>query len=105
NDSRPHAPLPLPPADLARDAEGGGGRLPSADATGGPHPPGGCRYLRLATTRLPRAQKNRADRARGAGSRGSDRAFDAYVAACRPLARDRALRRLRSENAAHQGPP
>src|SRR5262249_22120184 len=35
----PHAPLPLLPADPARDPEGSGGRLPPADVARGPHPP------------------------------------------------------------------
>src|SRR5262249_9864066 len=61
-----HAPLPLLPADPARDPEGSGGRFPPADAARGPHPPRGRRDLRVAAARLSRTQKNRADRARGA---------------------------------------
>src|SRR5262249_26516417 len=47
----PHAPLPLLPADPARDPEGSGGRLPPADVARGPHPPRGRRDLRLAAAR------------------------------------------------------
>src|SRR5262249_31392554 len=100
-----HAPLPLLPADPARDPEGSGGRLPPADAARGPHPPRGRRDLRVAAARLSRAQKDRADRARGAGPRGCHRALDAHVAACRSLARERTLRRLRPGNVARQGSP
>src|SRR6516162_3937865 len=99
----PHAPLPLLPADPARDPEGSGGRLPPADVTRGPHPPRGRRDLRLAAARLSRAQEDRADRARGAGPRGGHRALDAHAAAGRSLARERTLRRLRPGNVAHQG--
>src|SRR5262249_54786579 len=91
----PHAPLPLLPADPARDPEGSGGRLPPADVARGPHPPRSRRDLRLAAARLSRAQEDRADRARGAGPRGGHRALDAHAAACRSLARERTLRRLR----------
>src|SRR5262249_36074945 len=101
----PHAPVPLLPADPARDPEGSGGRLPPADVARGPHPPRDRRDLRLAAARLSRAQEDRADRARGAGPRGCHRALDAHAATCRSLARERSLRRLRPGNVAHQGPP
>src|SRR5579871_1396939 len=94
-----HASLPLLPADPARDAEGSGDRLASADVARRHDPSGGGRHLRLAAARLSRAQEGRADRARGAEPRRRDRAPDADAAARRPVARERALRRLRARDA------
>ena len=91
SENHPHAPVPLFPADPARDPEGGRDCLPSADAAGRHDPAGGGRHLCLAAARLPRAQEDRADRARGAEPRRRDRASDAHVAARRPLARERPL--------------
>ncbi len=48
---------------------------------------------------------DRADRARGAAARRPHPAPDADAAVGRPLARERALRRLRGRDAADQGPP
>ena len=98
------APLPLLPADPARDAEGSGDRLAPADAARRHDPAGGGRHLRLAAARPARAEQDRADRARGAEPRRRARTADADHPVGRPLARERPLRRLRQGDAAHQGP-
>ena len=99
------ASVPLLPADPARDAEGGGDRLAPADAARRHDPAGGGRHLRLAAARACACcNKINADRPRGAEPRRRHRAADADHPVGRSVARERALRRLRQGDAAHQGP-
>ena len=67
-------------------------------------PPGERRHLFLAAAGLPRAQEDRADRARGAGPLRRHRDADADHPVGRPVAREQALRRLRPGDAALQRP-
>ena len=100
-----HAPLPLFPAHPARNAERGGDRLAPADAARRHDAAGGRRHLRLPAARLPGAAEDLPDRARGAEPRRRHRAADADHPVGRSVARERALRRLRQGDAAHQGSP
>ena len=103
--SNPHAPVPLFPADPARDAERGGDRLPPADAARRHDAAGGGRHLCVAAARACACcNKITPDRARGAEPRRRDRTADADHPVGRSVARERALRRLRQGDAAHQGP-
>ena len=103
--NRHHAPDPLLPADPARDPEGGGDRLPPADAARRHDAAGGGRHLCLPAARAAGVAEDRADRARGAEPLGRHRAVDADHPVGGPVARERALRGLRQGDAAHQGPP
>ena len=99
------APDPILPADPARDAGRGADREPPADAARRHDPAGERRDLFVAAARLQGAAPDRDDRARGAAARRAHPAPDADAAVGRALARERALRRLRRRDAAHQGPP
>ena len=103
--ARFHAPFPVLPAQSARDPEGGGDRLPPADAARRHDPPGGGRDLCLPAARPAGADQGLPDRARGAGPLRRHRAFDADHPVRRSLARKRPLRGLWQGDAAHQGPP
>ena len=100
-----HADEPVFPADLEGESGRGADRVASADAARRPRSPDQRRHLCLAAARLSRAEEYRADRARGAGRRGRPGSADADHPVGRPVARERALRRLRPGDAAHQGPP
>src|SRR3984893_9569730 len=100
-----HAIVAIFSTDPERKSERGGDCLASADAARGHDTAGGGRHLRLAAARLSGAEEDRADRARGAGPRRRAGIADADVAARRPLARERPLRRLWSGDAAHHRPP
>ena len=73
----PHASLPLFPAHPARDAEGGGDRLASADAARRHDPPAGGGHLLLAAARPAGAEQDQPHRPRGAEPLRRDRAPDA----------------------------
>src|SRR3546814_6401389 len=64
-----YAPFAVFHADPEGNPEGGGDRLPSAHAARRHGAPGQRRHLLLAAARLPGAEDDRADRARGAGRR------------------------------------
>ena len=100
-----HAPDPVFPAGPAGDAGRGADRQPPADAARRDDPAGERRHLFVAAARLQGAAPDRADRPRGAAARRAHPAPDADAAVGRPLARERALRRLRRRDAADQGPP
>ncbi len=100
-----HASDPVLPAGPEGDAGRGADREPPADAARRHDPAGERGDLFLAAARLQGAAPARADRARGAGARRAHPAADADPAVGRPVARERALRRLRRRDAAHQGPP
>src|SRR5262249_17324181 len=100
-----HEVVPFLSAYSEGESEGGGDCVAPADAARGHAAAGGCRNLCVATARLSGVEENRADRSRGTGSRRRARIVDAHIAACRSLARERALRRVWTGNAPHQRSP
>src|SRR5690242_8761183 len=99
-----HAPVPLFPADSARNAQRGRDRLAPPDAASRHDAAGSRGDLRSSAARLSRAAKNLPHRAGGAGPFGSPRAIDADDAIGRAVARERTLRGLRQGDAAHLRP-
>ena len=73
-----HAPVPLFPADPARNTERGGDRLASIDAARRDDAAGGRGHLRISATRIPRAAEDLSDRPRGAEPIGCERTADAH---------------------------
>ncbi len=98
------ARFPLFSAGSEGESFGRADRQPQADAACRAGPPDGGGDLRLAADRVPGPQEDRADRPRGAGSRGCDRDADADDPGGGPVARERPLRRLRAGNAADSRP-
>ena len=100
-----HADEPVFPADPEGESGRGPDRVAPADVACRSRPADQRRHLRLAAAWLSRPEEHRADRARRAGRRGCPGSVDADHPIGRPVARERALRRLRAGNAAHQGSP
>src|SRR5262245_9182912 len=98
-----HAPIPLFPADSARNAKRGRDCLASTDAAHRHDATGGGGHLRLSAPWLPRVAENLPDRAGGTEPVGRDRAVNACRSVGGPLARERTLRRVWQGNAAHKG--
>src|SRR3974390_279437 len=86
-----YAPVPLLPADSARNAEGGRYRLAPVDAARRYDAAGGGRHLCLSAARFSCTAEDLPDRARGAGPLGRNRASDADHPVRRLVARERPL--------------
>src|SRR6185312_8197651 len=82
----------------------GADRLAPADVAGWSGPSDLGRHLCLASGWASRADEDRRDRARGAGSGGRAGVADADGPASGALARKRPVRRLRQGDAAYSGP-
>src|SRR5262245_32014006 len=98
-----HAPIPLFPANSARNAKRGRDCLASIDAARRHDAAGGGGHLRLSAPRLPRVAEDLPDRAGGTEPVGCDRVVNAHGSVGGSLARERTLRRVWQGNAAHKG--